>query len=128
MLLKQDDFQSDIFMNAILVGNHTTLAYWYNVVVQNDAYDLFFRSLSRMFNDFLIAGLIKKYDKYDGSSRVFNYGLPWGRAKEIRELDLVFDYDYYFDGAFKVAEIEGLIKQGKISRNDVVDYFITTVI
>ena len=81
-----------------------------------------------MFNDFLIAGLIKKYGKYDGSSRAYNYGLPWGRAKEIRELDLPFEYTYYFDCAFKVSEIDELVKSGKILQNNLVDYFITNVI
>ena len=44
-----------------------------------------------MFYDFLIAGLCKKYGKFDGSSRAYAYKLSWGRAKTIRDLDLIFD-------------------------------------
>lgn len=128
LLIKQDEFQSNAFMNSVLVGNYTALAYWCDIVTQYDEYDLFFRSISRMFNDLLIAGLIVKYGVYDGSSRAYNYGLPWGRAKEIREMILPFEYDYYFDSAFKVAEMDGLVKSGKVSRMDIVDYFITNVI
>lgn len=128
LLVKQDEFQSDEFIEAVLTGNYTVLAYWYDIVTSYDEFDLFFRSTFRMFNDFLIAGLIKKYGTYDGGSRAFNYGLPWGRVKAIRELNLPFEYDYYFDCAFKVAEIDGLVKQGKVLQTNLVDYFITNVI
>jgi len=128
LVVKQVDFNSNEFMNSVLVGNYVELAYWYNLIVEFDEYDKFFWSISFMFNDFLIAGMLKKYGIYDGGSRAYNYGLPWGRVKELREYDLPFEYNYYYDCACKVSDMDAGIKQGSISRQNVVDYFLVNVI
>ena len=126
--VKQTDFDNKDFMNAILSGNYRALAYWYQLIVEFNDYDKFFWSVPYMFNDFLIAGLLKRYGIYDGGSRAFKYGLPWGRVKEIRELNLPFEYNYYYDCACKVTEIDSGIKLGQILRQNVVDYFLVNVI
>jgi len=128
LLIHQVDFECDDFMNAVVTGNYKVLAYWCDVVTQYEEYDMFFYSITRMFNDFLICGLVKKYGEYDGSSRAYNYGLPWGRAKLLRTFNLPFDADYYFDSAFKVAEIDELVKSGRILKQNIINYFIINVI
>ena len=128
LLYKSQEFSSREFMNNVLQGNYLNIAYWCEVAMQEENQDTFFKYLIGMFNDFLIAGLCKKYGKFDGSSRAYNYKLPWGRTKEIRDLNLIFNDDYYFDCAYMVAEIDYLVKSGNLARNKLVDYFLTKVI
>ena len=128
MLYREQEFSSNEFMNAVLQGNYLNVAYWCDIIMSDDTQDVFFKYLISMFYDFLIAGLCKKYGKFDGSSRAYEYKLSWGRAKTIRDLDLIFDADYYFTGAYKVAEMDSLIKSGRLERNKMLDYFLSNVI
>jgi len=128
LLYKTRAFSSNEFMNSVLQGNYTNIAYWCEIAMQEENQDTFFKYLIAMFNDFLIAGLCKKYGKFDGSSRAYNYKLSWGRAKTIRDLNLIFDDKYYFDCAYMVAEMDSLVKKGRLERNKLVDYFLTKVI
>lgn len=128
MLYREQAFSSNEFMNAVLQGNYLNVAYWCDIIMSDDTQDVFFKYLISMFYDFLIAGLCKKYGKFDGSSRAYEYKLSWGRAKTIRDLDLIFDADYYFTGAYKVAEMDSLIKSGRLERNKMLDYFLSNVI
>lgn len=125
LLNKQEEFSSYIFMNDILLGNFSNVAYWTSIIRSNP--DKFFISLTSIFYDYLIAGLIKKYGKWDGSSRAYNYGLPWGRAKTIREFNIPYTEEQLFDTAYKVAELDSNVKFGLLNRDNIIDKFISLV-
>lgn len=121
-----DKFNANEFMNDVLMGNNRNLAYWYEVVKADP--DRFIYSLVPIFNDFLIAALIQEHGKYDGSSMAYNNKLNWGRAKTIREMNIVYDHNYLFECAYKVACIDSDIKTGKLEREKVIDYFYSSII
>jgi hypothetical protein len=121
-----DTFNAKEFMNDILTGNTYNFAYWYEVIT-NDT-DKFFSSIMSIFNDYLIAGLIKEHGSYEGSSAAYNYKLPWNRTKEIRLLNIQYTSEYLFNCAYKVACIDGDVKGGIIQKEKVVDYFFSDVI
>lgn len=121
-----DTFNVSDFMNDILLNRTQNFTYWY-VVVKNDT-DKFFGSLISMFNDFLIAGLVKKYGKFEGSSAAYNCRLSWNRAKIIREFFIPYDYNYLFECAYKVACIDTEVKKGRIEKDKLIDYFFSTII
>ena len=126
LIERVDTFNVSDFMNDILLNKTQNFAYWY-VVVKNDT-DKFFGSLISMFNDFLIAGLIKKYGKFDGSSAAYKCRLSWNRAKILREFYIPYDYKYLFYCAYKIACIDTEVKKGHIEKDKLIDYFFSTVI
>lgn len=126
LLDRIDKFNVNEFMDDVLMGNSRNLAYWY-VVVKADI-DKFIYSLVPMFNDFLIAALVKEHGKYDGSSLAYEFKLNWGRAKTIREMNIVYNHKYLFECAYKVACIDSDIKSGRLEREKVIDYFYSSII
>lgn len=128
LLSRDKEFSCNSFMDCVLQGDYINMAYWCDILMSSDNPDIFMKYLTFMFNDFLIAGLISANGYYDGSTRAYNYGLPWGRTKEIRDLKLKFDNEYYYTGAYKICEIDKLVKSGKLSRDKILDYFLSKVI
>lgn len=126
LIKKPDEFDSNLFMNAVLTGDYTNLAYLVSVAEMDTTKFLF--TIMSMFFDFIISGIIKKYGYKEGSTKAYNYGLYWGRIKELRDLDIIYDDEGLFERAYQVARIDELIKSGKLSKDDVVDYFIVNVI
>lgn len=127
LLEELESYNPNLFTEDVLTGMHTNIAYWTYIIKQQDV-DKFYYTLTSVFYDYLIAHLIKKYGKYDGSSRAYRYGLPWGRAKILRELNIIYDADYLLDTAYRIAEIDKNVKTGKLAREDLIDYFISVVI
>ena len=143
LLEKIDKFNVSEFMIDILLQQNQNFAYWYQVI-KNDT-DKFFGSLIAIFNDFLIAALIKKYGAFDknvkdkdgksikekgGSSIAYEYGLPWSRIKDIRvfEKQIPYGYEYLLECAYKVACIDTNIKIGQIEKDKVIDYFFSDIV
>lgn len=127
MIQKVDDFNAHEFMNDILKGNMQNIAYWYEVAKCNT--DKVFMSLMSIFNDYLIAGILSRYGKWNGGTEAYNRcRLPWNRIKTIREFVLDADYESYFYRAYKVATIDAEVKSGKLARDDIIDYMINYVI
>lgn len=127
LLYEYPEFDCNMFMNYILSNNYSNIDLWIKLIKEKYI-DKFYISLTSMFNDFLIAYLIKKYGKWDGSSRAYNYGLAWGRAKVIRDIFLIQDASYYLDCAYRISEIDVKIKSGKLLREDVIDEFLSQVV
>ena len=121
-----DEFDVNEFMNDILLHKTANYEYWY-VVIQSDA-DKLYRALPIIFNDYLIAGLIKQYGKYDGSSAAYQCKLSWVRAKTIREFKLDYDCTYYYNCAYNVACLDADIKSGAITKDKLIDYFYAEII
>lgn len=127
LLYEYPEFECNIFMNYILSNNYTNIDLWIKLI-KNKYIDKFYMSLTSMFYDFLIAYLVRKYGRWDGSSRAYKYGLSWGRAKVIRDINLVQDADYYLDCAYRISGIDVKIKSGKLLREDVIDEFLSQVV
>ena len=69
--------------------------------------DKFWIMLNSIFTDYLIAYCIQSEgNKYKGSSKAYNLGLPWGRTKEIRDFVMPYDSEYLFETAMKVADLD----------------------
>lgn len=129
MLENIDTFDSNLFMDDILTGMFTNIPYWIHIINKKEENnDKFYFSLTSMLNDCLIASLISKYGKYDGGSRAYNYGLPWGRTKTIRELNLYYNYEQLLELAFFISEIDSKVKTGQLLRENVLNYFLEFVI
>lgn len=126
LLEKIDTFNVQDFMNDILLNNLGNLAYWYEVI-KNEP-DKFFSSLTYIFNDFIIAAVIREHGYGDGSSFAYNCKLPWGRTKIIRQMDIKYQPEYLYNCAYKVACIDAEVKSGKLERSKVIDYFFTDVL
>lgn len=127
LLFEYPEYDSGIFMNYVLCENYNDISYWVKLI-KSKYIDKFYTTLMFIFTDYLIAYLVRKYGKWDGSSRAYNYGLSWGRAKVIRDLPLLQQSDYYLQCAFRVSEIDVKIKNGRLLREDVIDEFISQVI
>jgi hypothetical protein len=126
LLENYEAFNSGEFMNDVLTGSFSIMEFWTTVIARD--VNKFYFSLSFMVNDFIIAGLLTMYGKWDGSNKAFAYGLNWGRVKEIRELEINLPPDYLFDCADRLAKVDMLVKTGKLQRTDLFDYFLTNVI
>lgn len=112
------------FMNDTLLGETSNLAYWY-IVIRNSP-EKFIQGLYNIFNDFLIAGVIKQFGKFPGSNKAYNdYKLNWGRIKVIREFELFWPADKYFESAYRVAEMQEKLHTGEITTDNVIDYYLT---
>lgn len=121
-----DEFNANDFMNDVLTQNRQNYFYWYTIM-QNDV-ERFIYSLTFILNDFLIAALVQQYGIWEGGSKAYNLRLPWGRTKVIRDLPIPYDVDYLLNCSYKVAEIDELIKRGKLDRNKVPSYFFYNVL
>lgn len=126
MTEKIDTFSVSDFMNDVLLNKTQNFPYWYEVI-KNDT-DKFFGSLIPIFNDFLIAALVKKYGKWEGSSAAYNCKLSWNRAKVIREFIIPYSYKYLYECAYKVACIDTDVKTGRIEKDKIIDYFFSGII
>lgn len=127
MIYKYDDFNSDYLMNDILTHNTQHFSYWIDTI--NKIYtDQLWISLSRIFNDLLIAYLVKKLGKYPGSSEAYKYGLPWSRAKIIRELNIPYEADYLLDMANEIANIDYGVKSGLFQQDKIMDYLMCLLV
>lgn len=127
LLEEYDDFNVSLFMCDILTGVTENIPYWVTVV-KTKCIDKFYYSLTYMFYDLLIAFLIRRYGRQEGGRRAYNYGLPWKRIKEIRELNIVYTADVLLDIAYNIAGIDNEVKTGKLQKENIIDYIITFVI
>lgn len=129
LLHKDKVFSCEEFMNSVLSGQYTNIAQWCEILNNDINQGSIFKYLQSMFDDFQIAGLCAKYGSINGSSRAYQYGLFWGRAKCIRELDLSHHpYEYYFDCAYKISQMDSLVKSGKLEMTKTLNYFLANVI
>lgn len=127
MIYKYDEFNIDYFMNDIISHNTQNYSYWINLI--NKIYpDQLWICLSRVFSDLLIAYLVKKYGKYPGSSKAYDYGLSWSRAKIIREIDIPYEADYLLYMANEVTQIDMLVKNGSLTIEKILDYFMCILV
>ena len=126
LLVQQPMFESSDFMNCVLTHNYLALETQIKIAMEDT--ERFCYSLPFMFNDFLIAGLLKKYGRIDGGSRAYGYGLNWGRAKVLRDMEIVDTADYLFESAYQVSLMDYKLKTGGLTRDSAVDYFICTII
>ena len=126
LLYEYPEYNPDDLMNDILQGKFKDLSYWYKILKELHP-DQFWITLSSIFNNYIIAYLIVRYGKYDGSRVAYDCGLPWYRIKQIRELDIKYNADYLLDTAIGVAELDNKVKIGSISVEDLFEYFLTMV-
>lgn len=126
LLEEQDEFDAHKFMYDVIDNNVSSMGKWYKIAKANP--DKVFMSLTSIFNDFLIAGLIARYGDSDGGSRAYKYKLSWNRVKVLREIEIKYPSDYLFNCAYNVACIDGDVKSGRLDRNDVIDYFFSSVL
>ena len=127
LIFEYPKYRPDDLMDDILQGNFKGLSYWDNVI--NNIYkEQFWITLTSIFNNYLIAYLIVKHGKYNGSSIAYNYGLPWGRIKTIRDYEIPFEADYLLNCAHDVSELDEKVKSGIISIDDLFNYFLTIII
>lgn len=126
LLVQQPIFESSDFMNCLLTHNYIAMETHIKTAMVD--IDRFCYSLPFIFNDFIIAGLLKKYGRIEGGSRAYGYGLNWGRAKVLRDLDIVDTADYLFESAYQVSLMDYKLKTGGLTKDSAVDYFICTII
>ena len=126
LLEQQPMFEYSEFMNCLLTHNYLALETHIKIAMVD--IERFCYSLPMIFNDFLIAGLIKKYGRIDGGSRAYGYGLNWGRAKFLRDLDICDTVDYLFESAYQVSLMDYKLKTGGLARDSALDYFVCTII
>lgn len=127
LIIKIPEYDVESFMNDILCKDLDSISYWYSCIVPKYTQE-FWMSLSYIFTNLLIAYLVKHYGKYDGSSKAYSFLLPWNRTKTIRELNIAYTSQQLLDMAYKVCEIDSMVKQGKLQIDDVFNYFICYII
>lgn len=127
LIYTPEQYRSNEFMNDVLKGNMSAMAYWSQLI--NTYYlDKFWMSLGFIFNDYLIGYLIAKYGKYQGSNKAYDFGLPWNRTKEIRELIIPYEPNYLLESAYQVAKLDTEVKRGRITQEDLFDCFMCTIL
>lgn len=127
LLYEYPPYNPDDLMDDILQGNFKNLGYWDEVI--NKLYaEEFWIKFSSIFNNYLIAYLITKYGKWNGGQRAFDYGLPWYRIKIVREYNIPYEPEYLLQCARNVCEIDAMVKNGKLTNEQLFDYFLTVVV
>lgn len=127
LMYKPIPYNSNDLMNDILIGNFKSLSYW-SYLINTYYSEAFWKSIPYIFNDYLIAYLIKRYGKYTGSNKAYDYGLSWNRTKTIREFIMPYSAEYLLDTAFEVSKLDINIKSGKLSNEELFDHFMCTII
>lgn len=127
LLYVYPEFHSDQLMDDLLKGNYNNLWYWYNLVKSNFQEE-FWIATENIFNNYLIAYFIVRYGKYEGGNRAYNFKLPWGRIKAIRDFVIPFKAEDLLETAFQVADLDEQIKLGRIQKEDLFDYFICCIL
>lgn len=127
LLQEYEVFNSYQFMEDVLTGQFEKLTYWVHIVKHNNT-ERFYYSLTSMFYDALIAFLVTKYGRRDGSSRCYNYKLPWGRTKTIRDLNVYYTSKDLLTIANGICSIDRKVKRGELQVDNLIDYFITYII
>lgn len=77
LLYEYPTFHSDQLMDDLLKGNFASLDYWYKLI-KNNFLDEFWITLENIFNNYLIAYLVKKYGKYQGGNLAYDYRITLG--------------------------------------------------
>lgn len=128
LIYKYPEFNIRDLMNDVLQGDFKSLGYWCEVT-DNIYKDNFWIMLNAVFTDYLIAYCIQSStNKYEGSSKAYNLGLPWGRCKEIREFVMPYTADYLYKTAIQVSQLDYMCKTGKVSQENLFNYFVTMII
>lgn len=127
LLYEYPPFNSNFLMNDILQGDFSNLVFW-KQLINNKYYADFWKSLDRIYNDYIIAYLVKEYGKYDGSSKAYQLKFNWGRTKEIREFNIPYSSNYILDTVNRLCELDFKVKCGLVDSTKVFDYFISIII
>lgn len=127
LLYEYDEFHSYNLMNDILKGNISNLSYWYKLVKANFLEE-FWIAIESIMNDYLIAYLIVQNGRYNGGNKAYDMGLPWFRIKMIRDFAIPYTADYLLERAYKVSELDNMVKTGKIEKEKLFDYFMCCII
>lgn len=127
LVVKPEPFSVDEMMNDILIGDFKSLAYWHKLITTYYP-DSFFIYLNGIFNSFLIAYLIVKHGRYEGSNKAYELNLPWNRTKAIRELIIPYDADSLLEYAYEVACLDEKVKTGKLQQSELLDYFMCSIL
>ena len=123
MNYRYDKFNCDLLMNDLLTRNLKNYSYWLETM--NNVYkDQFWIMLNKIMNDLLIAYLVKRYGKYDGSSKAYNLGLSWGRAKTIREFNIPYESEYILYLINELTNLDYNVKTGKMQQEDIFNYYV----
>lgn len=123
---RYDEYNNDMLVNDLLIGNSNNLAYWDSLIKEKYSQE-FWYNLSKTINDFLIAYLVQRYGKYPGSSKAYELGLPWNRAKVIRELSIPYDANTLLYYTAEIANTDYMIKVGKLRQEDLFNYIVYTI-
>ena len=127
LLFKYPQYNPDDLMDDILQGNFSNLAYW-NDAINNVYSEQFWIMLGSIFNNYLIAYLVVKYGKWNGGQRAFDYGLPWYRIKIVREFNIPYEADYLLNCAYEVCTMDAMMKSGKLTMEQLFNYFVTVIV
>lgn len=127
LLYEYPEFHSYELMNDVLKGNFQMLSFWYNLVKANFL-EQFWIALESIFNDYIIAYFIVKYGKYRGSTLAYEYKFNWGRIKIVRDFIIPYKAEDLLYLANQVAKLDKLVKNGKINKEDLFDYFLCIII
>lgn len=115
------------FMNDILSNNTDYMHYWYTCVMPAHIQD-FWISLNYIFYTFMIAYILKKYGSWHGSEKAYKYGLPWNRIKTLRQLNIYYNSNQLLDIIYRLCDMDILVKQKRLSMDQIYDYFLCYVI
>lgn len=127
LLYKNPKYNADLLMDDVIMCRYENLAFWAKII-KEQYYNEFWMSLNTILNNYIIAYLIKQYGKWEGSSKCYQYGLPWGRTKVIRDYIIGLPAIYFLDSAYEVSKLDYKMKSGIIQVENLFDYFLSTII
>lgn len=127
LVYEYEPFNIDELMDDVLKAEFHNLAYWSNIISKKYK-DHFWIYLNAVFNNYLIAYLLVRYGRYEGSNRAYDYGLPWGRTKTLREYAIPYSADDLLESAYEIACLDEKVKSGKIQSDELFDRFLCTIL
>lgn len=127
LLYKPPVFHSYEMMNDVLKGNYAALGYWYQLAYTTFLEDFWTASESIM-NDLLIAYMIVKDGRYNGSNKAYDLKFKWERVKVIRDFVIPYSAEDLLYMAYQVADLDAKVKGGKLEAIKALDYFMCLII
>lgn len=127
LLYNPPEFHSDSMMNDVLKGNYKGLAYWYQLAYTTFLEE-FWITTESMMEDLIIAYLLVKDGRLNGSNKAWDLKLRWNRVKTIRDFVIPYKPEELLYMIYQVAELDMKVKLGKIEKEKVLDYFMCLVI
>lgn len=114
------------FADAFIQRDRHSLGRYVSILEDKETDMLYY--LSELYQTFQIALFIKRYGKWNGGTEAYNAGLYWGRVKEVREFNILYNQNDILDILKCIKQLDDDIRIGRIANNLALSWLIGVIL